>query len=378
MKDHASVPDDIVIRPASGTGGREASMNDGKRISAGSTVAPSRVAALAVVGVVLSLAADSAGAQGGDRSGQQVVESVCVSCHGSGANGAPRIGDNKAWAERASRGLTALSESALNGIRNMPPHGGAPGLTNLEIERAITYMVNASGGHWAESINRTGQLVDRSGRQVVEAYCYKCHETSAGGAPGIGDRAAWIPRAKQGFDVLTRSAINGHGGMPPRGGVANLTDGEVRAAIAYMLNPTVPAEASAVAAATDQNHRSVAGTDIYFGVTSAESLRKQHPATDLENAMHGQIPSGSDYYHVNVSLFDSATKAAIADAEVEVRLLDPLRGNQVSTLQPMVMNNAVSYGNYLRLPGKNAQTIVVVIRRPGFARAIETKFEFQK
>jgi cytochrome c5 len=372
------VPDDIVIRPASGTGGMEASMNyDGERISAGSAVAVSCVAALAIVGVVLSLAADSARAQGRERSGQQVVESVCVSCHGTGANGAPKIGDSKAWAERASRGLTALSESAINGIRNMPPHGGAPALTNLEIERAITYMVNASGGHWAESIDRTGQPADRSGRQVVEAYCYKCHETSVGGAPGIGDRAAWIPRAKQGFDVLVRSAINGHGGMPPRGGVANLTDAEIRSAIAYMLNPTVAA-VSPPALETDRNHRFVAGTEIYFGVTSAESLRKQHPGTDLESAMHGEIPSGADFYHVNVSLFDSTTRAAIADAQVEVRLPDPIRGDQVSTLQPMVVNNVVSYGNYVRLPGKNAQTIVVVIRRPGLARAIETKFDVQK
>jgi len=352
--------------------------NDGRRRSARSTVAASCMTALAAVGVVHSLAANSAQAQSPNRSGQQVVESACVSCHGSGANGAPKIGDNKAWADRASRGLTALSESALNGIRNMPPHGGAPGLTNLEIERAITYMVNASGGHWAESIDRTGQPVDRSGQQVVEAYCYKCHETSAGGAPGIGDRAAWIPRAKQGFDVLVRSAINGHGGMPPRGGVANLTDAEIRLAIAYMLNPTVPVASSRDAVPADQNHRIVAGTDIYLGVLSAESLRKQHPGTDLESAMHGQIPSGADFYHVNVSLFDNTTKAAIADAQVEVRIPDPIRGGQVRALQPMVMNSVVSYGNYVQLPGKNAQTIVVVIRRPGSVRAIEAKFDVQK
>jgi cytochrome c5 len=52
----------------------------------------------------------------------------------------------------------------------------------------------------------------------------------------IGDRAAWLPRMRQGVDSLVRSAINGHGGMPPRGGKADLTDAELRSAIVYMFN----------------------------------------------------------------------------------------------------------------------------------------------
>jgi cytochrome c5 len=39
------------------------------------------------------------------------------------------------------------------------------------------------------------------------------------------------------------SAISGHGGMPPRGDRADLTDGELRAAILYMFNPKAPAKA---------------------------------------------------------------------------------------------------------------------------------------
>ncbi len=81
-----------------------------------------------------------------------------------------------------------------------------------------------------------GQSGDRSGEEVVRAQCSKCHETGKGGAPKIGDRSAWIPRMKQGLDALVRSAIRGHGGMPARGGMADLTDAEVRAAIVYMFN----------------------------------------------------------------------------------------------------------------------------------------------
>ena len=64
----------------------------------------------------------------------------------------------------------------------------------------------------------------------------KCHETGVNGAPKIGDRAAWIPRVKQGLDVVVRSAIKGHGAMPPRGGMADLTDTEIRSAVIYMMN----------------------------------------------------------------------------------------------------------------------------------------------
>jgi hypothetical protein len=179
--------------------------------------------------------------------------------------------------------------------------------------------------------------------------------------------------------VLIRSAINGHGGMPPRGGVANLTDSEIRAAITYMLNPvTAVAKAPAAAAVKpDPNHRIIDGTEIYFGATSAESIRRLHSGTDPESAMHGGIPRGSGYYHLNISLFDAETKAAIKDAYVEVKVADPVMGDQVRTLEPMVFNNTVSYGNYFRLPGKNAYTIAVLIRKSGDWRAIETKFGFR-
>ena len=86
------------------------------------------------------------------------------------------------------------------------------------------------------SIHAFAQNTERTGKQIVEARCAKCHETGTGGAPRIGDRDAWIPRLKGGFDLVVRSAINGHGGMPARGGMANLTDAEMRNAITYMFN----------------------------------------------------------------------------------------------------------------------------------------------
>ena len=78
---------------------------------------------------------------------------------------------------------------------------------------------------------------ERTGKQVVDAQCSKCHQDGKGGAPKIGDRDAWTQRLKKGLDKTVGEAIKGHGGMPPRGEKADLTDSEVRAAILYMFNP---------------------------------------------------------------------------------------------------------------------------------------------
>ncbi|HYA46747.1 MAG TPA: c-type cytochrome, partial [Burkholderiales bacterium] len=208
---------------------------------------------LAITAVlVAAVALHPARAQGGDRSGKEVVDTVCAACHATGAKGAPKIGDRKAWSKRASQGLTSLTKHALEGIRQMPAHGGNPDLSDLEIGRAITYMVNRSGGHWVEPASAQAMAIERTGEEVVKAQCVKCHRTGVNGAPKIGDRDAWVPRLKLGVDYLVRSAIRGHGGMPPRGGQANLTDAELRSAIIYMFSPAsaVPRGAIGSAGAT--------------------------------------------------------------------------------------------------------------------------------
>jgi cytochrome c5 len=82
------------------------------------------------------------------------------------------------------------------------------------------------------------QAADRSGELIVKAQCVKCHGTGVNGAPKIGDQAAWRPRLKNGLDKTVASAIHGHGKMPARGGMADLTDAELRSAILYMFNPS--------------------------------------------------------------------------------------------------------------------------------------------
>ncbi|MEW6690128.1 MAG: c-type cytochrome, partial [Pseudomonadota bacterium] len=181
-----------------------------------------------LLAIALAAVAPQLLAQGAERSGKEVVEAVCAACHAKGVNGAPRIGDRKAWAKRARQGLTSLTQNALTGIRKMPSHGGKMELTDLEIGRAIAYMVNQSGGKWVEPASLKDMAAERSGKQVVEEQCARCHKDGKEGAPRVGDRKAWTPRLKDGIDNAVRAAIRGHGGMPPRGDKADLTDAEIR------------------------------------------------------------------------------------------------------------------------------------------------------
>ena len=76
----------------------------------------------------------------------------------------------------------------------------------------------------------------RSGEEVVKAVCATCHQAGVAGAPKIGDKAAWGPRIKEGFNALVKDAIKGKGAMPPKGGNPSLSDDEVARGVAFMAN----------------------------------------------------------------------------------------------------------------------------------------------
>ena len=84
------------------------------------------------------------------KSGEEVVKSACSACHQTGAAGAPKIGDNAAWRKVLKAGLPELVKNAIAGVRAMPPRGGNPDLSDLEVARAIVYMGNLSGGKLKE------------------------------------------------------------------------------------------------------------------------------------------------------------------------------------------------------------------------------------
>ena len=78
------------------------------------------------------------------------------------------------------------------------------------------------------------------GKAVYEKSCKICHDTGVSGAPKIGDKNAWEERLTKGMEALELNAIKGVKGktgfMPPKGGFVKLTDQDVKAAVAYMLD----------------------------------------------------------------------------------------------------------------------------------------------
>jgi len=318
----------------------------------------------------------AADAQRKERQGKEVVDQVCSGCHLSGAGGAPKIGDTRAWSARAAQGLTALSDHALKGIRNMPPHGGNPGLSDIEIERAIVYMVNQSGGQWVEPVGGATPAVVRTSETIVRGQCSKCHEAGVDGAPKIGDRAAWIPRLQRGLDRLVASAIHGHGGMPARGGLPDLSDEELRGAVVYMFNygvPTVAATPSQAPSPADPRHKRISGTDVYLGMMQAQAVRD---ARKSRGEATSDIPSGKGYYHLNISLVDSMSHVPVTDARVKVRVSDGIN-SESKELVLVAANNSVSYGSYFRLAGGSDYSITAQIQRPGIPAPFEAAFQFK-
>ena len=69
------------------------------------------------------------------------------------------------------------------------------------------------------------------GQAVYDQNCAGCHKMLA---PKTGDKTAWAPLIKQGTAALTASVIKGKGMMPARGGHANLSDADIKAAVEHM------------------------------------------------------------------------------------------------------------------------------------------------
>ena len=205
------------------------------------------------------------------KTGEQVVQAQCGACHLSGAAGAPKIGDEAAWAPRIKTGYEALLKSSLAGKGQMGAQGGGD-YADLEIGRAVVYMANKAGAKFDEpkapaaapaadaapaaaatpvaavtpaaaaapaTMATTVAAAPAAKAEAVPALytslCQTCHVAGVAGAPKLGDKAAWAPRLALGIDGLTASVVKGKGAMPPKGGSA-ASEAEIKTVVAYMVS----------------------------------------------------------------------------------------------------------------------------------------------
>ena len=96
--------------------------------------------------------------------------------------------------------------------------------------------------------------VVHTGEQVYQGQCSACHAIGAAGSPKFGDKEAWAPRIKTGYEALLKSALKGKNAMSAQGG-GEYTDLEVGRGVVYMANqgganfpvPQPPAAAASAA-----------------------------------------------------------------------------------------------------------------------------------
>ena len=203
-------------------------------------------------------------------SGADVYKAQCAACHAAGVAGAPKFADASAWPARIATGFEALVASALKGKGAMAPQGGGD-FSDTEIARAVAHMANAAGGKFAEPAAPAAAgapaadaapaapapaaaaapapaaeavaaapaaapvaMASANGEALYKQACQVCHAAGVAGAPKLGDKAAWAARLPLGIDALYASVAKGKGAMPPRGGAAQASDADLRAAVEYM------------------------------------------------------------------------------------------------------------------------------------------------
>jgi cytochrome c5 len=89
----------------------------------------------------LNLPTAAAPAANVPTTGEQAFTQVCSACHGTGVNGAPKVGDHAAWAPRIAQGKDTLYKDAIAGKGAMPPKGGTT-WPDATIRMAVDYMVS--------------------------------------------------------------------------------------------------------------------------------------------------------------------------------------------------------------------------------------------
>ncbi|MDP6378001.1 MAG: c-type cytochrome [Pseudomonadales bacterium] len=78
---------------------------------------------------------------GDDLTGERIYAQFCFACHDNGVADASRIRDVAAWGKRAAKGLDALVESSLTGIKLMPAMGTCMTCTEQQMHAATEYIL---------------------------------------------------------------------------------------------------------------------------------------------------------------------------------------------------------------------------------------------
>ncbi len=71
---------------------------------------------------------------------ESTYQMSCFACHGTGAAGAPIMGDADAWSERMAKGMDAVMVNVMNGINAMPAKGLCMTCSDDDLLALVNYM----------------------------------------------------------------------------------------------------------------------------------------------------------------------------------------------------------------------------------------------
>lgn len=143
-----------------------------------------------------------------------------------------------------------------------------------------------------------------------------------------------------------------------------------------MVLGLVTLNAGAAAGDAPETFQVVDGGANYLGVMPAQIVQG-HAAEHEESKMHGGVPPGRYRDHMVVALFDNASGRRIVDAQVTAAVMEQGLGPERKTLEPMRINDSVTYGNYFGIPDNGIYHIQVRIRLSGHPQPVEATFTQQ-
>lgn len=128
--------------------------------------------------------------------------------------------------------------------------------------------------------------------------------------------------------------------------------------------------------AANGNTLTVDGILAYLGVLPAAIVRG-HPRSHPEGAMHGGVPDGRHQYHVILALFDAASGQRIETARVALTLMGlGHTGGTRLELEPMTIAGTVTWGTFVKLPGKDVYEMTFEVRIDGRKDAAAFPFRY--
>jgi hypothetical protein len=135
--------------------------------------------------------------------------------------------------------------------------------------------------------------------------------------------------------------------------------------------------AGAARAQEDTSHmQTTGGLTVYYGIVPA-AIVGVHPPGHPESMMHGGVPSGKYEQHLVVAVFDAKTNERINDATVQAEIAPIARPGVIVPLEPMKINDTISYGNYFEAD-RVAYHIKVTVRRPSVSQPVLFSFHFDQ